>query len=105
MEENLNIEKEDETKPKKQKKMSKIHKVVIVIVIIGIFTLSAVGLIIAFTIKREKKSDGGDDDSYYELDTIPKEEMDRARKSFKQYRYEKDSKIIDYNFYIPENIL
>jgi len=30
--------------------------------------------------------------------------MDRARKSFKQYRYEKDSKIIDYNFYIPENI-
>jgi len=55
MEENLNIEKEDETKPKKQKKMSKIHKVVIVIVIIGIFALSAVGLIIAFTIKREKK--------------------------------------------------
>ena len=105
MEENLNLEKEDETKPKKQKKMSKIHKVVIVIVIIGIFALSAVGLIIAFTIKREKKSDGGDDDdSYYELDTIPKEEMDRARKSFKQYRYEKDSKIIDYNFYIPENI-
>ena len=104
MEENLNIEKEDETKPKKQKKMSKIHKVAIVIVIIGIFALSAVGLIIAFTIKREKKSDGGDDDSYYELDTIPKEEMDRARKSFKQYRYEKDSKIIDYNFYIPENI-
>lgn len=104
MEENLNLEKEDEIKPKNQKKLSKVHKVIIVIVVIGIFALSAVGLIIAFTIKREPKSNGADDDSYYELDTIPSQEMEIARKSFKQYKYENNSKIIEYNFYIPENI-
>ena len=103
MEENLNSENENENKPKKQKKMSKIHKLIIVIAVIGIFALSAVGLIIAFTIKREPKSDSSDDDMY-ELDTIPKEEMERARKSFKQYKYKNDSKVIEYNFYIPENI-
>ena len=104
MEENLNLEKENEIKPKNQKKLSKVHKVIIVIVVIGIFALSAVGMIIAFTIKREPKNNGTDDDSYYELDTIPSEEMERARKSFKQYKYENNSKIIEYNFYIPENI-
>ena len=106
MEENLNLEKENENeiKPKNQQKLSKVHKVIIVIVVIGIFALSAVGMIIAFTIKREPKNNGTDDDSYYELDTIPSEEMERARKSFKQYKYENNSKIIEYNFYIPENI-
>lgn len=98
MEENLNQEIENETKPSSNKKFGRKYKVLIFIVVIAIFALSAVGLIIAFSISRESKDD------LYELDTIPSEEMDKARKSFKQYRYENNTKIIDYNFYIPENI-
>lgn len=98
MEENLNQEIENETKTSTNKKFGTKYKVIIVIVVIAIFALSAVGLIIAFSISRDSN------DNLYELDTIPTEEMDKARKSFKQYRYENNSKIIDYNFYTPENI-
>ena len=98
MEENLNQEIENETKTSTNKKFGTKYKVIIVIVVIAIFALSAVGLIIAFSISRDYNDD------LYELDTIPSEEMDKARKSFKQYRYENNSKIIDYNFYTPENI-
>ena len=48
--------------------------------------------IIAFTIKREPKNNGTDDDSYYELDTIPSEEIisklspDKLREVYQRVR-------------------
>lgn len=84
------------------------NKVIIFVVVIAIIALSIIGVIIAFTISRNKKNEdenkSSDDDSPYELDTIPHEEMEKARRSFKKFKYINNSKIIDYNFYIPENI-
>ena len=82
MEENENLVKENDYELEKQKRMSTMYKILTIIVVIGIFALSAVGLVISFTIKREQKSDSKDDKSLYELNTVPIEE---ARKLFNQY--------------------
>ena len=92
MEENENLVKENDNESKKQKKISTIYKIVTIIVVIGIFALSAVGLIISFTIKREKKSDSKDDKSLYELNTVPSKGMEEARKIFNQYLHGNNSK-------------
>ena len=74
--------------------------------IIAIFSLSVIGIVISISISREPKEEGEiiDNDSPYELDTIPSEELEKARKSFKQFFYTNNSKRIDYNLYIPTNI-
>ena len=85
-------------------------KLMIFICLISIFTLSVIGIIIAFSIKREPENEeekennnDEDTDNPYELDTIPSEELKKARESFKQFKFTKDSKYIDYNLYIPVN--
>ena len=84
------------------------NKIMIFSCVIAIFALSVIGIIIVLNISREpkneKENENKDNDSPYELDTIPSEEMEKARRSFKQYQYINNSKIIDYNFYSPENI-
>ena len=93
------------------KKSLKKKKILIIIFVIVIVALSIIGIIIGIHFSREQKNEGenqkeneDNNDSLYELDTIPPEEMAKARKSFKQFVYEKNSKKIEYNFYIPENI-
>lgn len=80
------------------------NKILTIFCIICIIVLSAVGIIITLSISRESKTECKNEDEPYELDTISSEEMDKARKSFKQYSYINNSKIIEYNLYIPENI-
>ena len=78
------------------------NKITIFFFLFAIFALSIFGIIFSLSINREPKKENKD--TLYELDTIPSEEMERARKSFKQYQYINNSKIINYNFYTPENI-
>ena len=92
MEENENLVKENDYELEKQKRMSTMYKILTIIVVIGIFALSAVGLVISFTIKREQKSDNKDDKSMYELNTVPSKIMEEARKSFNQYMNGNNSK-------------
>lgn len=84
------------------------NKIMIFSFVIAIFALSIIGIIYALSISREpkneKEKENMDNDSPYELDTIPSEEMENARRSFKQYQYINNSKTIDYNFYTPKNI-
>lgn len=78
------------------------NKITIFSCVIAIFALSIFGIIFSLSINREPKKENKD--TLYELDTIPSEEMERARKSFKQYQYINNSKIINYNFYIHQKI-
>ena len=59
------------------------NKILTIFCIICIIVLSAVGIIITLSISRESKTECKNEDEPYELDTIPSEEMDKARKSFK----------------------
>ena len=38
-----------------------------------------------------------------ELDTIPSEELNKARNSFKQFNYTENGNFLSYNLFIPEN--
>ena len=89
----INLESEKQNCPQK--------KILIIFFVIAIIALSVIGIIFGLSIHRESKNE---DNDLYELDTIPAGELEKARKSFKQYVYEKNSKKIEYNFYIPENI-
>ena len=91
----INLESEKKNCPQK--------KILIIFFVIAIIALSVIGIIFGLSIHRESKNENEDND-FYELDTIPAGELEKARKSFKQYVYEKNSKKIEYNFYIPENI-
>ena len=68
----------------------------------------AIVLILVFTVFSKKdesdKSDQGSEDNT-QIDTIPPEEMKKARESFKQYNFtsEDSSKILSYNLFVPEN--
>ena len=92
-EENLVIKEKTSTK----------SKLMIFICLISIFTLSVIGIIIAFSIDREqenkeenKQNKNNDTDNPYESDTIPSDELKKARESFEQFKFTKDSKFIDY---------
>ena len=87
-----------------EKKNCPQKKILIIFFVIAIIALSVIGIIFGLSIHRESKNENEDNDDLYELDTIPAGELEKARKSFKQYVYEKNSKKIEYNFYIPENI-
>ena len=68
-------------------------EILIIFFVIAIIGLSVIGIIFGLTISREQKNENenkNEDNSLYELDTIPPEEMAKARKSFKQYVYEKN---------------
>ena len=86
-------------------------KNIIIIAFICFIIILIVVLILIFTVfkkddntedKEEKKEEKYDD--YTSLDTIPSEEFEKARKSFKQLNYtdEVTLKIIQYNLFIPE---
>ena len=75
----------------------------LLVLIIVIFIL----IFIVFKKNNEEKPHKKDNDDKTELDTIPSEEFDRARKSFNQYNYtdiEDSSKILFYNLFIPEDL-
>ena len=90
---------------------NKINKKYIIIAVACILLVLLIILIILiFTVFKkdnEENPDKKDIDDKTELDTITSEEFDKARKSFKQYNYTDEdypSKILSYNFFIPENL-
>ena len=85
---------------------SKINTKCIIISAICVLLIIAIVLILIFTVFSKKdesdKSDQGSEDNT-QIDTIPPEEMNKARQSFKQYNFTEDSKVLSYNLFIPEN--
>ena len=84
-------------------------KSILIAAIILILVLALIIIIIAVTVKgsnsdSDNKEEEGDSPS--EIDTIPKEEMDKARKAFKQEKYIDNINSdyeLDYNIFIPPN--
>ena len=85
---------------------SKINTKCIIISAICVLLIIAIVLILIFTVFSKKdesdKSDQSSEDNT-QIDTIPPEEMNKARQSFKQYNFTEDSKVLSYNLFIPEN--
>jgi predicted peptidase len=86
---------------------SKINTKCIIISAICILLIIAIVLILVFTVfsKKEEndKPDRGSEEDKTQIDTIPPEEMNKARQSFKQYNFTEDSKVLSYNLFVPEN--
>ena len=83
-------------------------KNILIISVIIILILIIILIILIFTVFKKDKKSKQNNESNTEIDTIPSEEMDKARKSFKQYNFtdEEDStKVLSYNFFIPENYM
>ena len=85
---------------------SKITKKCIIISAACALIVLAIILILVFTVFSEKdenkNSDQGSEDNT-QIDTIPTEEMNKARESFNQYNYTEESKVLSYNLFVPEN--
>ena len=99
----------DENDPKKMKK-------IIIISIASAVIIAIIVIILVFTVFKsnsnsdsegdKKEEDGGDKYSPSEIDTIPKEELDKARNAFKQYKYIdriNKSYSLEYNLFKPVN--
>ena len=91
----------------KEQKRSKIKNVLklIIRILVALILAFIIIFIIVFNInfKKEKKEEYYDDPT--EIDTIPSEELKKARNNFRQYNYtdtEDLSKILHYNLFIPE---
>ena len=85
---------------------------IILIILCVIIVIAIIAVVLYFTIfKKDSSDDSGDnddeDDTYQTvLDTIPQEEMNKARNAFKQYQFidsVNSSLVLDYNLFIPEN--
>ena len=87
----------------KKKKLILISILVVVLIILIIIIL----IFTVFKKDTQSNSEGqNDSDSISELDTITKQEMDKARNSFQQFKYtdsENSSYTLDYNLFIPAN--
>ena len=88
---------------------SKINKKCIIISTTCVLLIIVIVLILVFTVFSKKdendKSGQGSEDDKTQIDTIPPEEMSKARQSFKQYNFTDDSsKVLSYNLFIPDNL-
>ena len=87
--------------PKKKFWIIAIISILVVLIIIFI--------ILIFTVFKNDDSEDSEEDSeenYDEptvLDTIPSEELNRARDSFMQFNYTENNAFLSYNLFIPEN--
>lgn len=85
---------------------SKISKKCILISSVCALLILVIVLILVFTVfsknDESNKSDQGSEDKT-QIDTIPIEEMNKARKSFNQYNFTEDSNVLSYNLFVPEN--
>ena len=85
---------------------SKITKKCIIISAACALIVLAIILILIFTVfskkDENKNSDQGSEDNT-QIDTIPTEEMNKARESFNQYNYTEETKVLSYNLFVPEN--
>ena len=87
--------------PKNRTKFIIIGSIIIAIIAIVIVVL----ILVVF--KKDNEEQGEDiyhEESYSEIDTIPNSEMNKARASFKQYKYidsVNSSYILEYNLFIP----
>lgn len=92
----------------KQTKNKRIYLIISIIAFILIFVAVVIILIFTNSDKKNEESTPGEEayDDLTQLDTIPVEELDRARKSFKQFNFTdivNETKYILYNLFIPEN--
>jgi len=95
-----------------QQKDNKKRNMFILIAIIVIVIVVAVVVIIILTLQDDDSDSGSKEeektDPMNEIDTIPKEEMNKARNAFKQYKYidtVNNSYSLDYNLFIPTNYI
>ena len=100
--ETVDDDKNSENK-KRRNKYILISTIILIIIIIII-------IILIFTVFNKKSDSESKEeektDPINEIDTIPNEEMNKARNAFKQYKYVdtlNNSYILDYNLFIPEN--
>ena len=100
--ETVDDDKNSESK-KRRNKYILISTIILIIIIIII-------IILIFTVFNKKSDSESKEeektDPINEIDTIPNEEMNKARNAFKQYKYIdslNNSYILDYNLFIPEN--
>ena len=96
----------DDEEPKD--KNNKRNKLIFIFILIAVIIITAIILIFTVFIGDSESDSKNEeiDDLPNEIDTIPKEEMDKARTSFKQYKYNDISNSnysLDYNLFIPEN--
>ena len=84
----------------------KVKRRFLLISIISIIVVLIIIYLIIFLTKKNNSEQNDDNDDPTELDTIPKEEFEKARNSFKQFNFTdsvNSSKILFYNLFIPEN--
>ena len=102
-----NYETNTEQKDNKKRNMFIIISIVIVLIV------AAIIVILIFTLEDEDDTDSDSKDKEKtdpnnEIDTIPNEEMNKARNAFKQYNYidtVNNSYSLDYNLFIPANYI
>ena len=78
----------------------------ILISIISILVVAIIIIVILIFTVFNKEDSEEDKDYPTELDTIPSEELNKARDSFKQFNFTdtiNSSKVLSYNLFIPEN--
>ena len=86
-------------------------KKIIIIVSAIVLLIVVVVIVLVFTVFKKNSSNTNkdsdkDDSTQSVLDTIPQEEMDKARNAFKQYTYidsVNSSYVLNYNLFTPEN--
>ena len=99
-----NYETNTEQKDNKKRNMFIIISIVIVLIV------AAIIVILIFTLQDEDTDSKKEEkiDPINEIDTIPNEEMNKARNAFKQYNYidtVNNSYSLDYNLFIPANYI
>ena len=92
------------------KRNNKTKNKIILITLIILFLITFILILIFIVFKNAPNSDTNHKEINYppnEIDTIPKEEMDKARNAFKQYQYNVTynniNYTLDYNLFKPEN--
>ena len=81
---------------------------IILVIFLLILIITIILIILFFIVFKEDSNSENNEiyDSPSEIDTIPKEEMDKARNKFKQYKYidtVNSSYSLEYNLFIPTN--
>ena len=82
------------------------HKKIIIISVSIVLVLIIIAIVLFFTVFRNNNNSDDYDFSPSEIDIFTKEELDKARNAFRQFKYTdtiNNSYILDYNLFIPEN--
>ena len=104
------LEKEINSQQKEKKKRNLFILIAIIVIVIVVIII----VVLILTLLNDDPDPDSDKkeeektDPKNEIDTIPKEEMNKARNTFKQYKYidtVNNSYSLDYNLFIPANYI